>query len=337
MVLGLLIVVFCTPVIGNAATNPNGDIGFSVSAQLPNNQRNRKSSFFDLNLKSGESQLLKVTIYNATKRDMKVKTGIHTAYTNSNGVIEYITPAKRFDPSLKYRVDLITHVQGSDVVVVPANGSKVVEAFLEAPKMAFTGVMLGGWYFQKIDEKVTSEVTNSMNVRNQYAYVIGMKYSFGQTVAPKMSLDKVELGLKNHHTSLLAYLRNTAAVIIPDINLETKIINKKSGKVIKISKKSGVQMAPNSSYDYPFMQGEKMLKAGKYHIQMVAKNKHNRWVLEKDFTITSKEVKKYSRESVENKSISPYWFVIIGALLMLIVGGVIGCLYAVIKKRRHTS
>jgi len=337
LVVVIILLGVLSPVSVQAKTTPNNNIGFSVVAQLPDNQIDMKNSFFDLKMKSGQQQTLKVKIYNATKRDIKVKTGLRTAYTNNNGVIEYMTPATKFDSSLRYRLDKVTQVEGDSVVTVPANDSKVVMAKVKMPTTNFEGVMLGGWYFRKVDEKVTSNVKESLNVKNQYAYVIGMKYSFGKAPQPELTLTNVTSGLENYRQSIFVNLRNPSAVIIPDVKLTTVITNRATKKLVKSVKKSDVQMAPNSGYQYPILTGNTGLKAGKYHLRMVAKNKAHQWVFEKDFAITAKEAKKYARESVDPKVISPYWFVLIGALLMLIVGGLLAWLVIAIKKRNQTD
>ncbi|MFC6293698.1 DUF916 and DUF3324 domain-containing protein [Lactiplantibacillus daoliensis] len=323
--------------VSRAATGPSNNIGFSVSAQLPSNQLNKDHSFFDLKMTAGQTQTLKTTIYNVTKRDMKIKTGIHTAYTNDNGVIDYVKQAKTFDPSLKYQLGRLTKLTGEKVVTVPAESSKVVEAQVKIPKTDFQGVMLGGWYFEKLDEKVTSEVQDSMNVHSQYSYVIGMKYSFGKAPNPELQLAKVGLGLKNAHQAVLSSLRNVSAVIVPNLNLETTITDKATGKVAKKEKKSNVQLAPNTVYSYPLLVGSSGLKPGDYHLQMTVKNKAHHWKFEKDFTITPAAVKKYKHQSVENSGISPIWLVLWGAIGMLIVVGLVLWFFYFLKRRTHTK
>lgn len=331
---GLLFGVVCGPVQGQAAKTPSNNIGFSVSAQLPENQRNHDHSFFDLTMQSGQQQTIKVKIVNVTNRDIKIKTGINTAYTNDNGVIEYLAAPKHLDQSLKFQLGKLTKLKGKSIVTVPANGSKIVEAQIEIPKFTFNGTMLGGWFFQKIDEKVTSEVKDAMTVHNQYAYVIGLKYSFGQTPPPKLTLSQVKSGLLNHHQSTIAELRNPTAVIIPKVSLATTISNRSTGKSVKTITKNGVQFAPNSSYHYGLLTGNDSLKAGNYHLRMVAKNSAHRWVLEKDFTITKAAVKQTARKSVESHQLNSLWLVAAGAMAMLIIGGLVAWLVYLVKRRQ---
>lgn len=317
-----------------AVSGPQNNIGFSVSASLPSNQLDQKNSYFDLKLESGQKQTLKATVSNLTNRDIKVKTSIHTAYTNHNGAVEYITPTKQFDSSLKYQLAQLTQIKGDKLITVPANGSKIVEAVAHIPETAFQGVMLGGWNFEKVEEKVTSNVKGAMNVRNQYAYMIAMKYTLGKVPAPRLVLSKVEPGLENGRQSIFPYIRNVTATIVPGLILDTKISNRETGKVIKTVQKSGVKLAPNSVFKYPILTGKEQLKAGKYHLRMIAKNKDHRWVFEKDFEITAAAAKKYNQASIENKQLKPIWLVAFGAFGMLVLGSLIIWLILFVKKRK---
>jgi len=337
--LGALLVSLQWGQVAQAAskTSQSNNIGFSVAAKIPDNQISKKNSFFDLKLTKGQTETLKTTIYNVTNQDIKVQTAIHTAYTNENGAIEYVTPAKSFDQSLQYKMTDITKLQGAKTVTIPANGSKVVSAKVQMPTSPFNGVILGGWYFKRVDQKVTSDVKGSMNIKNQYSYVIGMKFTEGQVPAPKLSLDKVTVGMSNYHRGIFPYLRNTSAVIVPNLKTETTITSKNSGKVIKTAKKSGVQLAPNSVYRYPMLTGEQKLQAGKYHLKMIVKNSEHKWLFEKDFTITAAAAKTYNAKSVDNSGINVIWFVVFGALGMLILVLLGLWLFFLIKKRRQNK
>ncbi|KZT79187.1 hypothetical protein Nizo1840_2664 [Lactiplantibacillus plantarum] len=121
-----------------ANTDTSNNIGFSVAAQTPKNQIDKQATFFDLKMTAGQTQTLQTRIYNTTNRDIRVAMGIHTAYTNSGGAIEYVTPAKKYDASLQYRVDQLTKIKGPTTVTVPANGSKLVSAQTTMPTKDLT-------------------------------------------------------------------------------------------------------------------------------------------------------------------------------------------------------
>lgn len=316
-------------------TTQSNDIGFSVAAKIPNNQIDQHNSYFDLKMTRGRQQQIQTTIYNVTNADIKVRTAIHTAYKNGNGIIEYVTPTKSYDPSLKYRMDQITKIQGPTTITIPANGSKVVTATVTMPKQAVNGVILGGWYFKRVANKVTGSVKGSMNIANQYSYVIGLKYTAGIVPQPQLKLDTITAGMQNYRRGVFPQLRNVTAVIVPKLTITARLTSKNSGKVIKNFTQKNVQLAPNSVYKVPILTGTNRLQAGSYHVRLVAKNTDHRWVFDKDFVISTAAADKYNQASVDNSGMSVGWFILFGALGMLIIGLIGLLIFFWIKKRRR--
>lgn len=329
-----LIIGACVPLLARADNTAN-TVGYSVSAKIPSNQINRKNSFFDLKMKSGQTEKLQVRVYNLTNQEIKVQTAIHTAWTSSGGAIEYVKPATSFDPSLRYKMSDISKIQGKKTITIPSKGSKLVTTTVKVPKTNFNGVILGGWYFKRIDSKVTGNVKGASNLRNQYSYVIGMKYTMGTVPAPEMKLGKVSAGLGNYHRGIFANLRNTSAVIIPNLKMDTKITDRDNGaKVIKHATQENVQMAPNTTFRYPMLFGKTPLKAGHYHLHMVVKNTDRTWVFDRNFTITQAQANKYNHDAVENSGISVWLLVALGALGMLILVLLILLIIYLIRRKR---
>lgn len=315
-------------------TPRNNNIGFSVAAQIPNNQVNKKNSFFDIQLNAGARQTLKTTIYNTTNRDIRVRTAIHTAYTNQNGTIEYVTPAKQFDQSLQYKVSDLTKLMGPATVTVPANGTKVVSATVTMPRRAFDGVLLGGWYFKRVDQPVTGTVKNTTNVRNQYSYVLGLRYASGRTPAPDLKLATVRAGLANYHRGIIVTLRNVAAIMIPNAVIKTTVTNEDHETLFNNVTQKGVQFAPNTRFENPLLVGNRPLRAGRYRLHMLVKNKDHQWRFNRVFTITQADAQKYNHNSVDHPGLKTWQLVALGAVAMLLVVCLILLLYGLIKRRK---
>lgn len=320
-------------VVSQAATT--NAVGFTVKAQLPKNQADQRHSFFDLNMAAGQQQTLKATISNITNRDIEVRMGINTAYTNGSGIIEYLTPAKSLDPSLKVAVSKVTKLVGAKTVTVPANGSKTVSAQVQLPNQELNGTLLGGWYFKRLNEKVTGSVKGSTNITNEYAYVIGIKYRLGHEPTPNLKLGDVQAGLVNYHRGILVDLRNPTATVIHDLTTDTTIKNRATGEVLKHVSKSQVKMAPNTLYRAPILTGSQRLRAGQYHLHLAAHNQAHRWTFDRDFEITDQAVKKYNRAAVDNRGISIWWLVGLGALAMLVLVMIVMWIFLVVRKRRR--
>ncbi|MFC6260508.1 DUF916 and DUF3324 domain-containing protein [Levilactobacillus fujinensis] len=328
-----MIVGGSVPLIASAASA--GEIGFNVSAQIPKNQINKKNTFYDLRMKSGQTETLKVKVFNVSNQDVTVRSAIHTAWTSSGGAIEYVKPGKTFDSSLRYKMSDISKIQGKQTFTIPAKGSKVVTATVKIPKTNFNGVILGGWYFERADSKVTGTVKGANNMTNKYSYVIGMKYTMGKVPSPSMSLGKVTAGLGDYHRGVISDLRNTTAVIIPNLKMDTTITNRDGGAVVKHAKLKNVQMAPNTTFNYALLYGKTPMKAGSYHLHMVVKNTDHKWVFDRNFTITQTQANNVNKGSVETSGISIWLLVALGALGMLLLILLILLIIYLIRRRRR--
>ncbi|WP_334468977.1 DUF916 and DUF3324 domain-containing protein [Levilactobacillus sp. HBUAS67488] len=322
---------------GGSIKAASNNVGYNVSAKIPSNQIDKQNSFFDLKMNSGKTQTLQVKVFNATNEEIKVKTAIHTAWTNSAGAIEYVNPAKSYDPSLRYKMSDITKIQGNKTLTIPAKGTKVVSATVKIPKTDFTGVILGSWYFERVDSKVTGTVKGAGNLQSRYSYVIGMKYTMKQAANPSMSLGKVGAGLSNYHRGIIADIRNTSAVIIPNLKTTTKITNRDGGKVVQNAKQENVQMAPNTTYSYPMLSGKTPLAAGHYHLHMVVKNTDHEWVFDRNFTITKAQANKYNNNSADNSGVNIWLLIALGALGMLILILLILLIIYLIRRKRRKN
>lgn len=326
--------MFSTEITAHAAAN---NVGYNVSAKLPNNQINKQNSFFDLRMNSNQTQKLQVRVYNVTNEEINVKTAIHTAWTSAAGTIDYVNSAKSYDSSLRYKMSDITKIQGKKTLTIPAGSSRLVTAEVKIPKTSFNGVILGGWYFQRTDSKVTGNVKGAGNLKSQYSYVIGMKYTMGKVPNPSMSLGKVGAGLSNYHRGVIADIRNTTSVIIPNLKTATTITNRDGGEVVQKAKQENVQMAPNTTYSYPMLYGKTALKAGHYHLHMVVKNTDHEWVFDRNFTITQAQANNYNKNSVDNTGINIWLLVALGALGMLILVLLILLIIYLIRRKRRKN
>ena len=75
--------------------------GFTVKAELPENQRDTSASYFDLRVSPNQAQTLNVVIQNRQADPVTVLIKVNPAFTNDNGVVEYGEQVGRTDASLK--------------------------------------------------------------------------------------------------------------------------------------------------------------------------------------------------------------------------------------------
>ncbi|MGK0552888.1 DUF916 domain-containing protein, partial [Enterococcus faecalis] len=101
----------------------------------------------DLLMQPNQKQEIPYTLRNYTDQEVIVDMSIHSATTNSNGVIEYGESLSEKDPSLKYDLKDLETIE--DQVKVPPKSSVERKLVLQAPAEQVTGVIAGGVTFQE--------------------------------------------------------------------------------------------------------------------------------------------------------------------------------------------
>lgn len=65
------------------------EMTFSVKAILPDNQRTKETSYFDLRVAPNQTQKLQIELTNQTANDITVLASANAAITNDNGLADY--------------------------------------------------------------------------------------------------------------------------------------------------------------------------------------------------------------------------------------------------------
>lgn len=323
VILSAIAAVFVTTGLVKAASD-DANVNFNVQAQIPDNQIDKKQSYFDLKMNPGQTQTVSTVVQNTSDKEMKIKNEIHTAHTNENGQIEYVAEAKKQDSSLKIPLKKITQLHEAKIVTVPANSKKTVSATIRVPDNAKTGVILGAWYFERVDAKQKDKKAGVI-VHNKYSYAVAMKLTVNHEVSAALKLNDVKPGLRNYKKGIFANLQNTAAVIIPNLTVQGKIYEQGSTKVVKQAKLQQMIMAPNSNFDFPILFGGEELKPGKYTLKMTAKNENDTWHFKRHFTIRASDANRINDKSLDKaKPRHPGWYMVEGAGAVIILGAIIG-------------
>ncbi|GKT04138.1 DUF916 and DUF3324 domain-containing protein [Furfurilactobacillus entadae] len=306
------------------AADDASEVGFSVKAELPKNQIDQKQSYFDLKVQPGDEQTVKMAVYNSSNKAMKIKNEIHAAHTNANGQIEYVTPAKKQDKTLKQPLTKWVTLHEDKVITVPENSEKTLTATIKVPKDATKGVALGAWYFERVVKDQQTKEAKGMTINNRYGYAVGMKLTVDHTVSPKLALNDVKPGLRNYRKGIFANLQNSQPAIISGLTVTGKVYREGSNKVVKEAKLEHVGMAPNSNFDFPILYGKDELLPGKYVVKMTAKNSDHQWSFTKKMTITSEDASKVNKKALDKApERNVLWYVAGGVLLAIVVGGLI--------------
>lgn len=333
IILSAIAALLMTTSLAKAVDNKS-TVNFNVQAQIPDNQIDKKQSYFDLKMDPGQTQTVTTVVQNTSNKAMKLKNEIHTAHTNDNGQIEYVTEAKKRDSTLKTPLKKITKLHEASVITIPKNSKKTVSATIHVPDNAKTGVILGAWYFERIDGKKKNQKTG-VTVQNKYSYAVAMKLTVNHEVSAALKLNDVKPGLRNYKKGVFANLQNTAAVIVPDLTVDGKIYRQGSNKIVKQSKVQQMIMAPNSNFDFPILFGGEELKPGKYTLKMTAKYTNDTWHFKRNFTIRASDANRINDKSLDKaKSRHPGWYMLEGAGVVVVLGAIVWGLTYWLRRRK---
>lgn len=258
-------------------------IGYAVYAVLPENQANTGASYFDLNVKPGREQVLKVVIINREDEEIEVAVEANTAFSNSNGIIEFSYSEDRDASMMVDFAKIVTPVE--PVITVPANSEKAVEFILTVPEEPFDGVVYGGLMFTKLNQ-VHSEETRSMAIQNVYRYVIGVRlYESREAIEPEVELVGGEIN-GGHNQSIILHLRNPRPVIMRGATLQMSVYPLDDDGAVFTFENSNVSMAPNSFMPYTIRLNDKQsLNAGVYRASISIQYEGKAWQFETMLTV----------------------------------------------------
>lgn len=288
------------------------ELNFSASAIIPENQIDKKQTYFDLRMEPGQKQTVEVVLTNDTKKEVTVEVFINAAVTNNNGIIDYSQKNYEQDSSLKYNIeDLVT---SDKEMTIPAQSSKTLPIHIEMPAEAFDGVILGGIHLQEKEEQ--TEVKKDVQIANRFAYVIGMMLSTNDNeVKPSLQLNKIKPAQVNYRNVITANLQNTAPTIVKPLSVDAKIYKENGDKVLFATKQENMRMAPNSNFDFAIPLNNQEMKRGTYRLQLEATDGNQKWKWEETFTIDGDVAKDFNKQAVGLQKDDTVRYIVGGTLL----------------------
>lgn len=325
------LVIFCGITEAKAA---EGDVGFSVQANIPANQVDKKQTYFDLKMKPKQKQTVEIEVMNSSNEEIQVEASVNYASTNQTGVIDYTkNDLTKKDKSLKYPLPSIAKIPDDQKhLTIPINGKKTVKVTIEMPSESIDGVILGAVQFKK-KNTTENKQTKGISLKNEYSYIVGMQLTeTDKQVTPHMNLLSIKPALVNYHTTVVAKLQNDQPVIIKNLSIDAKVYQQNSDKMLYQTKKADMIVAPNSNFNFGIDWKNKPLKEGKYRLKMTATNGVETWEWDEAFTI-GKEGQDLNKDAVNLKQNNGWLYVAIAAGAFLIVLIII----LVIRKRRKNK
>ena len=234
----------------------NVNVRYSVQPIYPENQRQDKVGYFNLEVVPGHRQELGVKVQNLGERTIYVEVSANVAYTNNNGVMEYApyTHATDMHPAGE-QAELFASVAEvkEDLLVIAPGEFEIAYMSIHMPDRSLAGVLVGGFYFVESFEKQaeaeaaekSSTPGGGTGVVNCMAYAIPVVLrEEGAIAEPSFELTEVAMDEK-YSDALRITLKNKVARISHLQNLTVEIYHSSDLQtLVETVAKSKIQMAP---------------------------------------------------------------------------------------------
>ncbi|OEG16533.1 hypothetical protein BCR23_06280 [Enterococcus quebecensis] len=322
LVLFICLPLFISPIHSIAAEKETDPLGFVVQAIRPDTQIETNKSYFFIETKPQETQVLKVKVKSTQKDPLKINIFVANGTTGSTGNIEYDKPTKELDESLKHPLTEFVHVEAPEITLENFE-EKIVELSVTPPKDSYEGIKLGAVVFQSVEEE---EKTKKQTISSKYQYKIGLiTTETGEEYenAKNLQLASAKLGLKLGRKQVSAVIHNPEPKIADNLKIEATVSKKGSKNILKKQTVDNARMAPNSTYEFSVDWGIDAIDPGEYTLNVHAQNNEEDWKWEKDFSVSAEKAKKMNEETVfkvESPDWLPYVVILaIGSFILVVV------------------
>jgi len=339
-IISLVSILCLVPVISFADDTSNSEeqvqTNFTIKPEFSESQVDKSNNYYDINLDPGQSENLKLVLKNLIDKEIELGVTVHTAFTNVNGVVEYGKDAKTPDSSLKYSIKDL--VECPSTVKLGPNETRTIELKITMPNEKIEGILAGGVKVEEVNEESNNKENtkdNGISIENKFAYIVGIVASNERsTIEPIMDLVDVFPNQLNYRNVISAQIQNSAPTYVNNLKVEATIKKEGESKILYSEEKENMQMAPNSSFDFPISLNGNRFEPGTYTAHVKATSGENTWEWEKKFTIDKEIAKNYNKQDVTiDNSIN--WLLIGAILLILVLLILLICLYVKYNKNKN--
>ena len=288
---------------------------YSVQAILPDNQKNKDVSYYDLQVEPNQPTTLELMVVNTGTEKINVEVELNNAYTTDSATIGYDQYKAQLYKNKIPSLDSLVDGPRKTSVALDKGEIKKVSFKIKAPDQPFAGIILGG---------VTSTATvntagkEKVGVSNQIRYVKGVVlHSKSDEVTPNMNLIKAEPRAINDEMGLSYTVDNLAPININDVSVKA-VIKHRGMKDIKYLAKN-LQIAPDSKFSY-FIPIDH-LKPGIYSTKLTftSKSGYSKTMTNK-LKVSQGFIHALDETKHETSSAMGLIYVIIGLFAVLVIG-----------------
>lgn len=280
---------------------------FEMTPLLPDNQIDKKASYFNLQVKPGATQVLKVAVSNPTADAKTLRVVPVNATTSDTGNVVYI-PSSRQDPSATTTFTKMT--SAAVTIKLAPHQAKTVSFTTRIPKAGFPGEVLGGIFVtdtQSQGAKLKSK--QGFAIKNRYAEVaaVALWSQPKKSIPVKLLLADARVKTVNQQLQVAAKIRNVTPTLFGQLQIKARVIQQSSGKTVATQTLKSGSMAPNSWFNYAIVLGSATrLPAGKYVVKLQLTSGKRKWNLQRDFTLSAQRAQQHNHQI--NKRTARQWW-----------------------------
>lgn len=315
----LIIVSILSLILSLTASAQEETLNFYVTPEFPDTQREGEKNYFNIVLEPDESEILVLTLQNATQEELTIDITPHTAYTNVHGVVEYGKDAQDPDSTLIHSLDSL--IETPDEITLAGLETKTVHLALQMPDEEFEGMLAGGLRIAEVTSDTEKEDQGEgVAIKNEFAYVLGVIISNDPSaIQGDIDLLDVYADQLNYRNVMSATIQNFTATFINHLEIDAKIRRQGETEILYQANKEKMQMAPNSHMHFPISLEGDRFRSGEYILSLTARSGEEEWAWERSFTIDAEEARALNRSDVTIDSAINWWMIAAIALIILLI------------------
>lgn len=312
------------------------ELNFQVDIVQPENQIDKTQTYFDLMVKPGMTQDLKIKVSNLADKEITVAIKPNSGTTNQNGEVSYSETPKIKDDTLKNPITSL--LSGEQRIVLAPKEIKEVLFTLSIPDKAFSGKIVGGFLFQEEIKKETKNPTKGVTLTNQFVLVKGIQLRESMDpIKENLVIHDVELTTIDHRGAVVVKVQNTQPDFVKNGSIKIKIQKKGYSNVFFEETKNELNMAPNSTVGLPYYIKDLLEEAGNYSVEVEVKTKGFQKKETKTLTVTKKQLSHIYEETKDMEFKRPIDIKIVIVVILLVCTFTVFSTFFHFKKRKKKN
>jgi len=282
--------------------------GFSVTPIFPENQLPESLGFFDLIVKPGMHQTIKIKITNTTSEEVSVSTITFTPTTNINGIIDYGSPGI---PNETLSVNFAEiAVPERDITLLSPGETRYLSIDISIPDKGFDGMVLGAIKtINNITDAQLVEAAEEGTIINRFTFSIPVRLQIGtDAVEPQLIFGGISTRLINHRAAIVAEIINPLPRITRYVTATATVYPQDEGESHLLFTRGDIEVefAPHSVFPLAFVDEAGVgLSPGLYTAVIHLEHEGKVWEFKEDFEILATEANALSEGALNLQAAQP--------------------------------